>query len=252
MSKRINMRRIPRTLSWDFEAGEQFTRLATQNATYWMNWECERKGKIYGGLLNKATGILVELTFRAILDELKVPHTATESFLHKFHPVNAGKIYDFRLADGTTIDLKAAPPCNPRRRLNVNQYEVTHSEICDYYVLYNLSGNYTNTELFNMGAADKNSVTLGEKLWNPKISEEEREKEHEKTLPEFVKVMEKLRGYILDIKHMKFIGYAKGEELVKRDNLVEDGPFGSYYCLDVPEKEMVQQDFAREVLHIAL
>ena len=196
------MRRDKSTLNWTFEAGEPLTWLAEANGLMWMQRELVHKKAIHGGLLNKSSGILTELTFRAMLDELKIPHTATESILDKKHSVNAGKIFDFRLSDGSTIDLKALPPCNSKKELKLNQKEAQYIGVCDYYVLYACSGTYTHEEIQDMRSLDEQSARLGEKIWRGIPNAEKAIAQSE-----FSKVRTKLHEYITKIKKIEFITF---------------------------------------------
>lgn len=246
----IFWRRNVGTLNWRFEADEQLRWLAEYHGLQWMQRELHHKGKIKGGLLNKTSGILAELTFRAMLDELKIPHSATEAIFDKKHDVNFGKIFDFRLADGTTIDIKALPP-GSLEKLNLNQWEAQNIGVCDYYVLYKCVGMYANDEYSDMRTLDEKSAILGEKLWGQKASEEE----HEKRLSEFKQVRANLEKYIKRIIKIDFVAFIESAALVKSENLKE-GPYGPYYSLKIPDRLKPPfhsyQEFAADILHTTL
>jgi hypothetical protein len=223
---RVSFRRIRGTLNWRIDTDEPFLLLAEHEALEWMQREYSDKKKVKGGLVNKASGILTELIFNAMLDELNVPHVTNETLLSKRHPVNIGKIFDFKLADGRTIDVKALPPYQYRENMNVNQWEVDNIGVCDFYVLFKCSGEYTEDDYVDIRDLDKRSARLMEELLSEPNCEE--------IINEFNSVKERLHHYIGRISKVDFIAYVAGSELVKPGNL-KPGKygFGYYYGLTV-------------------
>jgi hypothetical protein len=185
-----------------------------------------------------------------MLDELRVAHSATESILDKSHSVNDGKIYDFRLSDGSTIDLKTLPPCNSNNELKLNQSEAQNIGVCDYYVLYKCSGSYSEKEIEDMRALDERSARLAEKSWSLSASTD-----RVCAQSEFSQVRAKLHEYITRINKIEFITFVEGKDLVKQEN-VRSGKFGDYYSLIVPDSLTPPfhsyQEFAADILHATL
>lgn len=223
---RSRFRRVKGTLSWIIDPDEPFFWLAEGEALSWMQGEFSDKQKVKGGLMNKACGILAELIFRAMLDELNIPHIATEPLLSKKHPVNIGKMFDIKFADSRMVDAKALPPYQYRENLNVNQWEVQESGVCDFYVLFKCLGGYTSAECVDMRALDERSARLMEKLLSEPNSEEH--------INEFNRVKIELHHYIERIAKIDFIAYVAGFTLVKQENL-KPGKYGygDYYGLTV-------------------
>jgi hypothetical protein len=246
-------RRIPRTLNWTIELDEPFLELAEHSAIDWMQREFNYKGQVKGGLLNKASGIIAELILRSMLDELNIPHVATEPLLDKKHPVNVGKMFDIKLTNGSTIDVKALPADQHYENLNLNQLEAQRIGVCDFYILFKCSDDYSNDEAEDMRKLDRESARFAERLWKePKSSDA-----YEKDLKEFIIVKEKLHSYIARIKNIAFISWVRGDDLVQPKNL-KRGEFGDYYQLSVlygtygrllpPFYSM--DEFADAILHI--
>jgi hypothetical protein len=248
MTGRKLNRRLKNTLDWALEADERLIWLAEAEGLLWMQRELGYKRTIKGGLLNKACGVLAELTFRSMLDELNVPHTATEQILDKRHPVNVGRIYDFRLANGTTIDIKALPISSLNYNLNVNKDEAERIGVCDYYVLYKCKGMFVDHEYDDMRALDKRSVELGISYFGEQAVDES-------IKLEFNQVKAKLEKYLYRMMLMDFVAYTEGGNLVKPENL-KNGDFGPYYSLKVPDNLTPPfrsyKDFAVNVLHSEL
>ncbi len=242
------LRRMHNSLDWRIDTDEPLIWLATYHGLQWMQREYIHKKRIKGGLLNKSCGILTELIFRAMLDELKVPHVATEPIFDKKHNVNIEKIYDFRLSDGRTIDVKTLPPGSHNKALNLNQNEAKNNGVCDYYAVFECKGMYSEHEFADMQALDKKSEELGEKLWGNEV-------EHKNVLEDFRQVKTKMEEYLRRIKIIRFVAYAEGTALVKSQNL-KDGLYGPYYSLKLSDTLKPPfhsyQEFADSVLHATI
>lgn len=250
---RFLYRRVKGTLDWKIENDEPFIWLAEHIALEWMIREYNYKKKVKGGLIFKGCGILAEVTFRSMLDELNVHHICTEPLLDKKHPVNIGKIFDFELSDGTSIDVKALPPTKNGENLNLNQWEAQNIGICDFYILFKCSGEFSDAEKKDMIKLDEQSAQLAERLLQQhKIINKE---------SQFSIVEEKLLAYFKRIAIVKFIAYISGEDLVRKENLRPEKVegWGDYYGLTVhysgAQNNIMQpfhsfKEFTEKVLHV--
>jgi hypothetical protein len=227
------------SLSWHIDPDEPLTWFSSGMALQWIINEYNRKGRVKGGLLNKASGILAQQSFDDWMLEHNILHDRTDPLLDSEHPVNRGKHWDFRLVDGKTIDVKALPPTAHHANINVNQSEVEGSGMspCDFYILFRCMGDFTSTELADMEQLDRELCALV-----PLTSPEKKNA--------FKANHDKLKAYINRIIDIRFVGWARKAELIRAENL-KSGPFGLYYSL-APPYPNTEAAFAENVLHTEL
>jgi hypothetical protein len=245
------LRRIKGTLNWVMNNDEPFLTYAGKQALDWMHREFDSKKRVKGGLINKACGILAENLFRSILDELNVPHVATEPMLSKGHPVNVHRIYDFMLADGTTIDIKSLPPQQYSEKINLNQQEAEEIGVCDWYGLYACTGDFKQEEIeIMLNLCDKQSAELAEILWSGKAD----------VASELDAVITDAQEYIDRIKSVSCVGWVKGKYLVKPENLItRKAIYGPYFSLTIhrlqgklSEPFISPEEFTEKILKVKL